>query len=137
MTTGPSHVQVKLGLFSANTTPHVSRPQAAATARLAEEIGLESLWEAEHILIPAGYSTAYPYDPSGKLPDAEVIDWPDPFIWLTYARLPLIAERVRVAEAPDKIRCQLVVPLRFGPLPHNLAGLADGVEAQAAAQARG
>jgi hypothetical protein len=43
MTTGLSNVQLKLGLFSANTTPNISGSQAAATARLAEDIGLESL----------------------------------------------------------------------------------------------
>jgi probable F420-dependent oxidoreductase len=104
MTTGLSNVQVKLGLFSANTTPNVSGSQAAATARLAEDIGLESLWVAEHIVIPAGYSTAYPYDPSGKLPDGEDIDWPDPFIWLTYAAA--ITERIKLATGVT------VLPLR-------------------------
>jgi probable F420-dependent oxidoreductase len=105
MTTGSSHVQVKLGLFSANTTPHASGSQAAATARLAEDIGLESLWVAEHIVIPAGYTTAYPYDPSGKLPDGEDIDWPDPFIWLTYAAA--VTERIKLATGVT------VLPLRI------------------------
>jgi alkanesulfonate monooxygenase SsuD/methylene tetrahydromethanopterin reductase-like flavin-dependent oxidoreductase (luciferase family) len=104
MTTGPSHVHVKLGLFSANTTLNVSGSQAAATARLAEDIGLESLWVAEHIVIPAGYTTAYPYDPSGKLPDGEDIDWPDPFVWLTYAAA--ITERIKLATGVT------VLPLR-------------------------
>jgi probable F420-dependent oxidoreductase len=103
ITTGSSHVQVKLGLFSANTTPHASGSQAAATARLAEDIGLESLWVAEHIVIPAGYSTAY-HDPSGKLPDGEDIDWPDPSIWLTYAAA--VTERIKLATGVT------VLPLR-------------------------
>jgi probable F420-dependent oxidoreductase len=59
---------------------------------------------AEHIVIPAGYSTAYPYDPSGKLPDGEDIDWPDPFIWLTYAAA--ITERIKLATGVT------VLPLR-------------------------
>jgi probable F420-dependent oxidoreductase len=104
MTTGPSHSQLKLGLFSANTTSQFNGSQAAATAKLAEDIGLESLWVAEHIVIPAGYTTAYPHDPSGKIPDGEDIDWPDPFIWLTYAAA--VTEHIKLATGVT------VLPLR-------------------------
>jgi probable F420-dependent oxidoreductase len=79
-----SHVKVKLGLFEANTTMELSGPQAADTAKLAEALGLESVWAADHIVIPADYDATYPYAESGKLPDGETRSWPDPFIWLAY-----------------------------------------------------
>jgi probable F420-dependent oxidoreductase len=104
MVIGPSHTPVKLGLMSANTTPHLSGAQVAATARVAEDIGLESLWAAEHIVIPAEYDTVYPYDPSGKIPDAEITDWPDPLIWLAYTAAS--TDRIKLATGVT------VLPLR-------------------------
>jgi alkanesulfonate monooxygenase SsuD/methylene tetrahydromethanopterin reductase-like flavin-dependent oxidoreductase (luciferase family) len=72
-------------VFSANTNAHTSRDTLIATATLAEELCMESLWTAEHSVIPLGYDSRYPYSPSGRLPNAEQVGWPDPFIWLSYA----------------------------------------------------
>ena len=99
-----SHVKVRLGLFSANTTTELSGPQAADTAKLAEALGLESLWAAEHIVIPADYDATYPYAESGKLPDGETISWPDPFIWLAYTAA--VTQNIRLATGVT------VLPLR-------------------------
>jgi probable F420-dependent oxidoreductase len=104
MVVGPLHTPVKLGLMGANTTPRLSGAQAAATARVAEDIGLESLWAAEHIVIPASYDTVYPYDPSGKIPNADVTDWPDPLVWLAYTAAS--TERIKLATGVT------VLPLR-------------------------
>jgi probable F420-dependent oxidoreductase len=70
---------VKLGLFSANTTARASGRQALVTATLAEQLGLESLWVGEHIVIPDRYD-----DAAGRIPGAERIDWPDPLVWLAF-----------------------------------------------------
>ncbi len=53
-------------------------------ARLSEELGFESLWPVEHVVMPAEYESRYPYHPSGRMPipDAPV---PDPIIWNTWA----------------------------------------------------
>ncbi|SHQ39056.1 LLM class F420-dependent oxidoreductase [Mycobacteroides abscessus] len=99
-----SHIQVKLGLFSANTTMEFSGSQAAQTAQLAENLGLESVWAAEHIVIPADYEAPYPYAASGKLPDGETVSWPDPFIWLTYAAA--VTQNIKLATGVT------VLPLR-------------------------
>jgi probable F420-dependent oxidoreductase len=98
---------VKLGLFSANISARSSGSGAAATAKLAEEIGLESLWTGEHIVIPAYFNTPYPYDPSGKMPGAEGVDSPDipdPLIWLAYAAA--VTRTIRLATGVT------VLPLR-------------------------
>jgi probable F420-dependent oxidoreductase len=57
---------------------------ARAVAVAAEEAGFDSLWAVEHVLVPAGYQSTYPYAPDGKMPGGEVIAMPDPLIWLTY-----------------------------------------------------
>jgi probable F420-dependent oxidoreductase len=57
---------------------------AAAIGRAAEEAGFESLWTVEHVVVPAGYQSQYPYSDSGKMPGGEQVAIPDPLIWLTY-----------------------------------------------------
>ena len=36
------------------------------------------------MVVPAGYQSTYPYDPSGRLPSGEGTVFPDPLIWLAY-----------------------------------------------------
>ncbi len=50
----------------------------------AEALGYESVWTAEHVIIPKTYTSVYPYNPDGKLPfppDAAIID---PLVALTF-----------------------------------------------------
>ncbi|WP_164910576.1 TIGR03619 family F420-dependent LLM class oxidoreductase [Mycobacteroides franklinii] len=104
MGSGNAVSHVKLGVFSANTTPKLTGELITSTAVLAENLGLESLWVAEHIAIPGRYDTRYPFHPSGKMPDAEIIDYPDPFIWLAYAAA--VTSRIKLATGVT------VLPLR-------------------------
>jgi probable F420-dependent oxidoreductase len=77
---------VKFGLFSANIGPRCSGQSAASTAVLAEELGLESVWAVEHIVVPESFHSRYPYAESGRAPFAGTdFDMPDPFLWLAYA----------------------------------------------------
>jgi probable F420-dependent oxidoreductase len=72
------------GIAFANTGPF-ARPEGAVTfARAAEEAGFESIWTVEHVVVPSGYESAYPYDPSGKMPGPEESEIPDPLIWLAF-----------------------------------------------------
>jgi probable F420-dependent oxidoreductase len=75
---------MEFGIAFANTGPFAHAPAAAEFARAAEEAGIESLWTVEHVVVPAGYESQYPYDPSGKMPGGEDFDIPDPLIWLTW-----------------------------------------------------
>jgi probable F420-dependent oxidoreductase len=56
----------------------------AEIARSVETHGYESLWIAEHPVIPIGMKTAFPFTPDHKLPD-HYARWADPFIALTIA----------------------------------------------------
>ena len=83
------------GLAFANTGPF-TEPEAATTfARAAEAAGFESLWTVEHVVVPEGYESTYPYDPSGKMPGGERSPIPDPLIWLAY--LAARTERIKLA----------------------------------------
>jgi len=77
--------QVKFGIMFANTG-HGSSPEGAtAVATAAEAGGFEAIWTVEHVVVPSGYESKYPYDPSGKMAGgAEEFDLPDPLIWLTW-----------------------------------------------------
>jgi probable F420-dependent oxidoreductase len=75
---------MKFGLAFANTGPFVEPDAAVALAQTAETAGFESVWTVDHVVVPAGYQSKYPYDPSGKLPSGEATVFPDPLIWMAY-----------------------------------------------------
>lgn len=75
---------MKFGLMFANTGRFATPEGARAVATAAENAGFESLWTVEHVLVPLGYQSEYPYDKSGKMPGGETIDFPDPLVWLSY-----------------------------------------------------
>jgi probable F420-dependent oxidoreductase len=75
---------MKFGVMFSNVLGF-SRPDGAvAIAHAAEEAGFESLWTVEHIVVPAGYESEYPYDDSGRMPGSDDMPLPDPLVWLAY-----------------------------------------------------
>jgi len=51
----------------------------AAFAKHADEVGFESLLTVEHVVVPVGYESRYPYGDSGRMPlpeDCHVPRWP-------------------------------------------------------------
>src|SRR5688500_15275385 len=75
---------MKFGIMFANTLTWVHPDGDAAIGKAAEEYGIEWLWTVEHVVVPSGYESKYPYSPSGKMPGGEDMPIPDPLIWLTY-----------------------------------------------------
>lgn len=75
---------MKFGIVFANTGYGATPEGAAALGPIAEEAGFESLWTVEHVIVPAGYESQYPYSPTGKMPGNEDNPIPDPLIWLTW-----------------------------------------------------
>lgn len=70
----------------ANTGPQVEGGGAIAYAQAAEAAGFESLWTVEHVVVPEGYASPYPYSEDGKMPGKrDDIDIPDPLIWMAFA----------------------------------------------------
>lgn len=75
---------MKYGMLFANVGPF-GRPEVAAElGRLCEDVGLESVWTVEHVVVPDGYASEYPYASGGKMPGGEVQPFPDPLVWLTW-----------------------------------------------------
>ena len=75
---------MKFGIVFANTGFAATPDGAAALGQIAEEAGFDSLWTVEHVIVPAGYESQYPYSPTGKMPGNEDNPIPDPLIWLTW-----------------------------------------------------
>lgn len=86
---------MKFGIIFANTGPFAQPEQALEFACAAEAAGFESLWTVEHVVVPKGYESQYPYDPSGKMPGGETSPIPDPLIWLAY--LAAATSRIKLA----------------------------------------
>jgi probable F420-dependent oxidoreductase len=76
---------MKFGLMYANAGPFALPEILTHLATTAERTGLESIWAVEHVAIPVGYQSTYPYDPSGKIPAPDQLPLPDPLIALAYA----------------------------------------------------
>jgi probable F420-dependent oxidoreductase len=86
---------MKVGIMFANVGPFGEPEGLVNLARSAESVGFESLWAVEHVVVPKGYASRYPYSESGKMPGPEQSPIPDPFVWLAYAAA--VTERIRLA----------------------------------------
>ena len=75
---------MRFGIMFANTLGFATAAGARALAEAAEATGIESLWTVEHVVVPAGYESEYPYSPDGRMPGGEKAWIPDPLIWLSY-----------------------------------------------------
>ena len=86
---------MKFGLMYSNVGPFSLPEMVTHLATTAERVGVESIWTVEHVVIPVGYESAYPYDPSGKMPAPDQMPIPDPFVWLAYAAA--VTKKIRLA----------------------------------------
>ncbi len=86
---------MKFGIMAANVGPFVQPDHLEHLARTADEAGIESLWTVEHVVVPVGYRSEYPYHPSGKMPGPEHSPIPDPLIPLAF--IAAVTRRVRLA----------------------------------------
>jgi len=75
---------MKFGVMFANVGPMGTAEGAAGIGQAAEEGGIESLWTVEHVVVPAGYQSTYPYSDTGRMPGGEDSPIPDPLIWLAF-----------------------------------------------------
>jgi len=91
---------MKFGTFLFQTQP----ASLAAIARKAEELGFESLWIPEHIILPVKYRSPYPYAKDGRMPAPPDVPLHDPLLALAY--VAGITTRIKLATGV------YVVPIR-------------------------
>ena len=76
---------MKFGLRYANLGRYANGPAAVELAQAAEAAGFDSIWTVEHVVVPHGYQSRYPYSDTGRMgAGLEDFPIPDPLIWLTY-----------------------------------------------------
>jgi probable F420-dependent oxidoreductase len=76
---------VKVGLIFVNAGPFAEPTAFKNLVIGAEANGFESLWSVEHVVIPDGFKSAYPYTSSGKLDLTGDVSLADPLLHLAYA----------------------------------------------------
>ena len=74
---------MKFGLAFASSVG-TDPSSALEIAKVAEEVGFESVWGGEHVIFPSKIESAYPYTADGKVPATPDTPIPDPLIWLAY-----------------------------------------------------
>jgi probable F420-dependent oxidoreductase len=76
---------MKFGLRYASLGRYSDGPAAVELAQAAEAAGFDSIWTVEHVVVPHGYQSRYPYSPTGRMGSGlEDFPIPDPLIWLAY-----------------------------------------------------
>ncbi len=87
---------MKFGILPPYRTGVTADPDwMVAFAQHAERVGFESLYVAEHVVVPAGYATRYPYSETGRMPLPDDCPIPDPIELLTF--LAAVTERIVLA----------------------------------------
>ncbi|MGD9794425.1 MAG: LLM class F420-dependent oxidoreductase [Acidimicrobiia bacterium] len=76
---------MKIGIMFANGARGAEPEHAAVLARDAERLGFESLWAVQHVVMPIGHASSYPYSDSGTVPGGTAVAIPDPLVWLAWA----------------------------------------------------
>ena len=76
---------IKLGLLPPYRLGVTADPAwMGAFARHADEVGFESLLTVEHVVVPVGYASRYPYSDTGRMPLPDDCDIPDPLDLLAW-----------------------------------------------------
>jgi probable F420-dependent oxidoreductase len=76
---------IALGLLPPYRLDVASDPAwMAAFAQHADQVGFESLLAVEHVAVPVGYESRYPYSDTGRMPLPEACELPDPLDLLAW-----------------------------------------------------
>ncbi len=75
---------MKIGIVPINVGMK-DHERVAGLVKKAEEVGLESVWTFEHVIVPETYESRYPYDPRGKMAATPETSFIDPLIAIAFA----------------------------------------------------
>jgi probable F420-dependent oxidoreductase len=116
---------MKFGIAFANTGPFASAQGAVTFAKAAEDAGFESLWTVEHVVVPSGYESAYPYSKDGRMPGRDDAPIPDPLIWLAYLASATTSIRLATGILIAPQRQPVVLAKEVATLDHLSGGRVD------------
>ncbi len=76
---------MKFGLRYCNSGRYVDPARGVELVQAGEAAGFESAWTVEHTVVPANYTSTYPYSASGKMAGGvDDVPLPDPLIWMAF-----------------------------------------------------
>jgi alkanesulfonate monooxygenase SsuD/methylene tetrahydromethanopterin reductase-like flavin-dependent oxidoreductase (luciferase family) len=90
-----------------------------ALAQTAEDLGFDSVWISDHVVVPEHISSAYPYSPDGRFPTLPTQAYLEPLATLGY--LAGITRRVRLGIAV------LILPYRHPLLTAKMIATLDNL----------
>jgi probable F420-dependent oxidoreductase len=85
---------MKAGIIFANSGPFCRPELFGQLAREAEELGFDSIWTVEHVVVPQPH-VPYPSSKDGQMPGGDNVPIPDPLIPLAYAAA--ITSKIKLA----------------------------------------
>jgi len=93
-----------VGVMFANGAASSEPARAVELATSAEELGFDSLWAVQHVVMPVGHESRYPYAASGEVPGGLHVAIPDPLVWLAFvaARTERIALATGILVLPQQ-----------------------------------
>ena len=76
---------MEFGIRYCNTARYTDPVLGTELVQAAEEAGFESAWTVDHVVVPEGYVSEYPYSDDGRMAGGKNdIPLPDPLIWMAY-----------------------------------------------------
>jgi probable F420-dependent oxidoreductase len=88
---------LRVGVTLPNYGPLASAPTLVSLARRAEALGFDSVWVADHLVVPCEVASIYPFDPRAEPAPARLdglVDFYEPLVTLSY--LAAATSRVRL-----------------------------------------
>ena len=76
---------IDVGIMFANGARSAESDHALVLVQAAEHVGYESLWAVQHVVMPIGHASRYPYSDAGTVPGGTSVAIPDPLVWLAWA----------------------------------------------------
>ena len=76
---------MEIGVHLPHIGPLATREGITAFAQLAEELGFDSLWASDHVVVPRQLRSRYPYSPDGAFPVPPDVPFLEPLASLLFA----------------------------------------------------
>jgi probable F420-dependent oxidoreductase len=108
-----------IGCTLPTSGPAADPSALGALAQAAEELGFDSIWLSDHVVVPEHINSSYPYSPDGRFPTPPTQPYLDPLASLCY--LAGVTRRVRLGTHV------LVLPYRHPLLTAKMIGTLDNL----------
>jgi probable F420-dependent oxidoreductase len=112
---------MKFGLSFASTVAFDTNT-SLELCKKAESLGFDSVWGAEHVILPSRIDSPYPYTADGVIPVENDSSIPDPLIWLAYVASTVPALKLGTCILILPQRNPLVLAKELGTLDHLTGG---------------